>query len=438
MLERLRYHLFWSVDFLKGSPVRKHCKDIQSILENYDSDSSIDKKKQYLNKLLDHAVKFVEFYNKYKGFNRLEDFPVVNQGILKNNFETIQASNYRGRKHFKMSTSGSTGTPFTILQNADKKVRNTADTIYFKKQIGYEVGHRMYYIRRWFKKLKSTPWSNKIKNVVEVDVTDFSQEYLKKFIEDLENDKSKKVILAYSSALREICKYLDNAESEGVETNLECIISMAEGLSTQTRKSLKKYFKAPVYSRYSNNENGILSLQLSEIDPYFQINWASYHIEILHPERDEPVAFGQIGRVVITDLFNYHMPFIRYDTGDMAVMEENDTFNSAPAFKEIIGRKMDVIYDTSGNPKSSFIIFHLDAYPQIDQFQIIQQAKKQYVIKLNVKNKRKVNELEIIKLYKSYLGDDAEIDFEYEDVIPTLTSGKRRLTINNYIKDLTA
>lgn len=435
MLERLRYHLFWSVDFLKGSPVSKHYKDIQSILENYDSDNSLNKKKQYLNSLLNHAVEHVEFYKKYAKFNSLEDFPVVNQRILKDNFEAVQAVNFKAKKNFKMSTSGSTGTPFTILQNPNKKLRNTADTIYFKKQIGYEVGHKIYYIRRWFKKLKGhPPWANKIKNVIEIDVADFSQDYLKKFIEGLESDKSKKVILAYSSALREICKYLDTKESKEVNANVECIISMAEGLSEQTRKSLKNYFRAPVYSRYSNNENGILSLQLFETDPSYQINWASYHIELLHPEKDEPVPFGQVGRVVVTDLFNYCMPFIRYDTGDMAIMVQNDTFNSAPALLEIVGRKMDVIYDTSGNPISSFIVFHLDAYPpQINQFQFIQEGEKQYVIKLNVTSNEVVDEVEIVDLYKSYLGKDANIDFFYQDIIPVLASGKRRLTINNYL-----
>lgn len=433
MLERLRYHLFWSVDFLKGSPVSKHYKDIQSILENYDSDNSLNKKKQYLNSLLNHAVEHVEFYKKYAKFNSLEDFPVVNQRILKDNFEAVQAVNFKAKKNFKMLTSGSTGTPFTILQNPNKKLRNTADTIYFKKQIGYEVGHKMYYIRRWFKKLKGHPWANKIKNVIEIDVADFSQDYLKKFIEGLESDKSKKVILAYSSALREICKYLDTKESKEVNANVECIISMAEGLSEQTRKSLKNYFRAPVYSRYSNNENGILSLQLFETDPSYQINWASYHIELLHPEKDEAVPFGEVGRVVVTDLFNYCMPFIRYDTGDMAIMVQNDTFNSAPALLEIVGRKMDVIYDTSGNPISSFIVFHLDAYPQINQFQLIQEGEKQYVIKLNVTSNEVVDEVEIVDLYKSYLGKDAKIDFFYQDIIPVLASGKRRLTINNYL-----
>jgi phenylacetate-CoA ligase len=265
-----------------------------------------------------------------------------------------------------------------------------------------------------------------------VNVTEFTDAYLSDFIKTLKEDRSTKVILAYSSALRDICRYLDKIDTDSVITDISCIIAMAEGLSDYTRKTLKKYFNAPVLLRYSNMENGILSLQLSEINNHLQINWASYFVEILHPDRDVPVKEGELGRVVVTDLFNYCIPFIRYDTGDSARMVPDTVFNRAPAFSKVEGRSMDALYDTKGNIQSTFIIFHLESYPEIKQFQFIQDGPKQYTLKLNLEGVFH-HETKLIELFKGYLGDDAEIRITYENEIPQLASGKRRLIINNYI-----
>ena len=274
-----------------------------------------------------------------------------------------------------------------------------------------------------------------LRNIVMVDVTEFSDEYLSQLMVQLQSDSSTKVIIGYSSALREMCTYLDRTNAKPIKTNITCIIAMAESLSEYTRKALEKYFDAPVLMRYSNLENGILSLQLPHSGNCLQINWASYFIEILHLDKDEPVAYGELGRVVVTDLFNYCMPMIRYDTGDFAIMSNEDPFfNNAPSFSHVEGRKMDMIYDTKGNPQSTFIIFHLESYPELKQFQFIQEDRTCYTLKLNI-SETFSKENELVQMFKDYLGQDATIDIKYVNEIPQLSSGKRRLTINNYRQD---
>lgn len=434
ILEKLRKEAFWVSDTLKGGHVKSHYEDIKCILENFDSPESLRRRNHHLNNILDHAVTTTDLYREYSGYTSLQDFPIINKSIIRKNYESIQSDPFRNKSNFKMSTSGSSGTPFTTLQNADKKRRNTADAIYLKQQAGFEIGYRLYYVRKWFKMHKRDWLTTEMRNIRMVNVTEFTDAYLSDFIQTLKKDSSSKVILAYSSALRDICKYLDKIGADPLQTNISCIIAMAEGLSDYTRKTLKKYFNAPILLRYSNMENGILSLQLSEINNHLQINWASYFVEILHPVKDVPVKEGEFGRVVITDLFNYCMPFIRYDTGDLARMLPDTVFNSAPAFSKVEGRKMDAIFDTKGKIQSSFIIFHLESYPEIKQFQFIQGGQKQYTLKLNIEGIFQ-HEKTLIELFKGYLGADAEIRIIYKDEIPQMSSGKRRLIINNYKKE---
>ena len=435
LVEKLRKDAFWFIDFLKGGKIKNHYKEIKFIIENYNSKQAIDKRVLNLLNLLQHATETTSFYSQFKGFKSLEDFPVIDKIIIREKFECLQSEKFKKKSNLKVQTSGSSGTTTTTLQNADKKRRNTADTIYFKKRAGFELGFRLYYIRKWFKMHTKSPIVTWLRNIIMVDVTLFSDAYLSEFINKLKSDKSTKVLLGYSSAYRDICKYLDNINSGPIETNISCIIAMSEALSDKTKISLEKYFKAPVLSRYSNLENGIFAMQIPNQGNNFHINWASYHIELLHPENNNPVGYGELGRVVITDVFNYCMPIIRYDTGDLAIMTNKNTFfNNAPAFTKIEGRKMDLLYDTKGNAQSPFMVFHLESYPEIKQFQLIQDGEKEYTIKLNIDEIFR-DEKSLIDLYIGYLGDDANIEIEYVKEIPQLSSGKRRLTVNNFLNE---
>ena len=434
LAEKLRNKIFWALDALKGGKLMAHYRDIAQILENYDTPESQKRRATLLKQLLRHASDTTEFYGKYKNRENLEDFPVIDKSIIRDNFDAFQSSEYKDRSKQKVSTSGSSGSPFMVYQNIDKVIRNRADTIYLQGKAGYKIGYRLYYIRKWLAKYRMNGLTRKMRNIEMVNVADFSNNYLEELTADLRNDTSTKVLLSYSSALRDICQYLEQVNAEPIETNISSIIAMAEGLGDDTREKLIKYFNAPVYLRYSNQENGILSLQLSQSNNNLQINWASYYIEILHPEKDIPVTHGELGRVVVTDLFNYCTPFIRYDTGDFAAMtKEGAFFKGSPVFLRVEGRKMDIIYDTQGLVKSGYNIYQLDSYPEIKQFQFVQEDRTKYSIKLVVRNRLK-SEAEIIDHFKAFLGTDANIEIIYVEEIKQLASGKRRLIINIYQK----
>ena len=434
LLEKARIIAFWFLDFIKGGAVRKHYKDIKVILEQFSSEDAQSKRETYLKNLLNHAVITTPFYRKYAHFQNLTDFPVINKLVLRDHTKDLLSEIYKGKTTYKMSSSGSTGTTSTTYQDKTKRDRNTADIFYFQEKAGFIPGYRLYYLRKWLEKYKKNSLTTWMRNIVMVDVTSFNDAYIADLIEQMKKDTSTKVILGYSSALREICHYLERTNATPLNTNFSCIIAVAESISEQTRNSLEYYFQTKVVSRYSNLENGIFGLQFPDMGKDYHLNWASYYFEILKLGEDTPVPPGELGRVVVTDLFNYSMPVIRYDTGDLAILSENNIyFNKAAVFTKVVGRKMDMIYDTAGNPKSSFIVSRLEAYSGVRQFQLIQEGPKSYTLKLN-SDKDVDREAELIKIYQEYLGNDAEIDFTYVSDIPLLASGKRRLTVNNYYK----
>jgi phenylacetate-CoA ligase len=193
---------------------------------------------------------------------------------------------------------------------------------------------------------------------------------------------------------------------------------------------MEYYFQCPTVSRYSNEENGIIAQQLPD-ETNFTINWASYIVEILNMDNDTPVADGEVGRIIVTDLYNYATVMIRYDTGDIGSFDSSKS-DTIPKFNNIQGRKMDALYTTDGKLVNPFVLcFQVDEFQELDQIQYIQISKKGYTIKVNSKNNFK-RESELLSLFKSEIGNDAEVSIEYVNEIPSLKSGKRKLTVNLY------
>ncbi|MCF8381830.1 MAG: hypothetical protein K9H49_19830 [Bacteroidales bacterium] len=252
---------------------------------------------------------------------------------------------------------------------------------------------------------------------------------------DIQNDGSNKGLLAYSSVYDALSYYMIKNNIDPIKIKIKAIIAMSEALNSSVKKDISRLFNTAAVSRYSNMENGIIAQQLTDGSEEFLINEASYFIEVLELNSNKPVPLGQAGRIVITDLFNYCMPMIRYDTGDVGVIEEKEVFGRLrTVFKSIEGRKMDLIYDTAGSLMSSYIITNnMWKYKEIKQYQFIQNSKKEYLFMLNTEIPFK-REKELISEFSEYLGKDSQISVEYINEIPVLASGKRKKVLNNFIK----
>ena len=428
VINNVRRQSFWALDFLKGSKIIKRVNDIAFILENYQDPESIRLRALRLKNLIKHATESVPFYMELENVRELSDFPIINKNLIRDNFDAFRSSEFDGAALFSKYTSGSTGTPFRIYHDKYKKLQNTADTLYFAKKAGFELGQKLVYLRHWDQYNRKNKLAAFVQNILMHPVSNLKDEQIADLIQKITTDKSPKAMLSYASALTTICNYLTKIESDPIDANMKSIIAMSEYLSPDIKEQLKFYFGVEGLSRYSNVENGIIAQQFPG-SPIFHINWASYNVEILELDSDKPVAIGKPGRIVITDLYNYSMPLIRYDTGDIGYLKNDDPFNGAPYLQHVEGRKMDMIYNTQGELITSYITYHLLKYDKIKQFQLIQENHNTYIIKLNVYNDFDQQNY-IIDEFKNHLGEDANIKVIYVNDIPLLHSGKRKLVIN--------
>ena len=421
--------MFWSADLAQGRPVYKHYKQIKNHFNH-----SIEKKilQPELKNLLVHATLTTPFYKKLICFNSLSDFPVINKTIIRELFNDFLSGKFYHVKLIPIVTSGSTGTPFRIFQDKNKKYRNYADTIFFARLAGYEIGHKLLYLKIWAKQKMKNQLVYWLQNIQPVDVIKLDDQQIQAIIKEMESNNSNYGILGYSSALELVCRFLEKYNHNKIKTNIQSIITISESLNEYTKITLEKHFGMMAVSRYSNLENGIIAQQQTNNSSRFLVNTASYYVEILKLESDKPANEGELGRIVITDLYNYALPMIRYDTGDIGALEYDKLFPNRLYLSLVEGRKLDMLFDTKGNLVSSFIMYkNMWQYTDIKQYQLIQEGAKEYKFKINADSSFN-SEAKLVNEFKTYLGEDAVFEVEYVSEIPLLNSGKRKKLVNNY------
>lgn len=422
--EILRQKVYWTLDKMKGSPVGMQLADIERIMS-----SGGNVEENYIKSILNYSTSHVPFYKEFKEWKHLADFPVVNKNIIRDSINDFLSYQFDKSKLAIRETSGSTGMPFTVYQDASKRRRATADTLWFSKQAHYELGSRLYFSRVWDKKTMRSKMECLRQNWVIHDASSLSDEAIALFLKQLEQDNSTKNVIIFASSLTAIAKYVERSDVKP-KAKIASFITISESLPLWTKETIEHQFEAPVFSRYSNEELGIMAQQI-EGSTDFLVNTASFHFELLAMDSDTPVADGEEGRIVVTDLFNHAMPLIRYDTGDIAIRKPGC---ERLIFEKVGGRRVDYIFDTKGKLVSPYVInTPMHEFLEIQQYQFIQEGERNYTMLLNMKESNSFNrEGEMLSMLKSYLGEDAEISVNYVDEIPVLKSGKRKQVVNKY------
>lgn len=433
----LRYN-FWVRDYLKGGEIRSHYLDIRFLHRN--SASVQKKREQMLSELLHYAVCNTKYYQDIKVVEWAQ-FPIVNKNVFQEHFEEILVSEennpwqQKNKKYHIQRTSGSTGTPFAIPQDSRKKKRRLAELKYFGEIVGFKSHEKLVQLRIWTKWQTKTKMQSFWENIVPFDISNLNDENLQNLC-DVINKTKAKCLRGYASSFDLLSRYIAKCHLE--LPSVKIIIAGSEALFDSTRELVNKNIGCDIISQYANEENGILAQEeVGDSEHRFYLNEASYFFEVLKLDSDEPARYGEIGRLVITDLFNYAFPVIRYDNGDNCVMEWDEK-KRRPYISKLYGRRLDLIYNIKGEPIFPMALARiLKNYDEIRQWQFIQQSSEKYKLLLvsnNGKELRPSVKNDILFHLMEILGMDAEILIEYQNEIPVLNSGKRKPVVNLWKK----
>jgi phenylacetate-CoA ligase len=414
--------------------------------------------KERLEKLLSHAYRNVPYYNKIfdecgivsndsVNLSRFNEIPILTKDIIKRHQKGLISRDYKTRKWHFTSTGGSTGEPTTFIQdNVYDRWGNAAFYYYYKDILGIDEPSVKKVIlwgsgRDSFQggvglKAKIFKWLN---NTVFLNSFKMTREDMDRYL-DIINSYQPHLVRGYASSLYELCRH---AERKGVKIHApQVVISSAETLSDEMREQIERVFGAKVYNFYGSRETNNLAGECRE--GLMHILTFHNYVEILD-DNNQPAKEGGLGRVIATNLHNYSMPFIRCDLGDMAVLGPSrcQCGNPLPTLESVLGRSSEVLFTSGGAPTSPCItpfLFYpgctaspsgIKQYQKIKQFQVIQRAKGDILIK--IVREADVDEKEfdyVVTNFKEYLGADTRVELRFVDSIPPLPSGKRTYVIS--------
>ena len=420
-MSNIREIVYWTLDFVKGSPVRKRVKSIREKKKNgYDN-------AEELRAVLDYARRNVPFYENVESSD-LKAFPVVNKEKMKKDYESFRSREYLDdSKLLTLYTSGSSGTPFKAYQNKDKDHWHKAAMIVKNKEIGWNIGDRWAHLRNWGFGKDASRVERIKKNMVPLSILDLNDEKLEKIVQTLVSDKKLQIILSYSSGLERLVEYIIRKNYTEYNFGLKLIIADSDNLKTEMWDMLEKIFKCPVLNRYASIENAIIAITKPG-DRTFYIDTTQFYVEILRLDSDEPATEGEMGRIVITDFNNKALPFIRYSNGDLAIAKKI-VDGQCVEIESLEGREISALRKTDGTILSETnIMGRFKQFVEIHRYQIIQKGKKDYTMRLEGVSPD-VDEKCIAEI-KTIFGNDANVTIEHTDHIECGKIGKFKVTIS--------
>lgn len=127
-------------------------------------------------------------------------------------------------------------------------------------------------------------------------------------------------LLTIASNAGALAAYIENNPEVWKHVKLKQILSYAEIVSHDIRERCRNAFGLEVIDCYSARECGYIALQCPECTHY-HVQDEVIRTEVLDAS-GEPCRPGETGRVIVTPLYNYAMPLIRYEIHDHAEVGE--------------------------------------------------------------------------------------------------------------------
>ena len=235
------------------------------------------------------------------------------------------------------------------------------------------------------------------------------------------------LIVAYAGSIFTYARYLEQI-NQSPHYPITSIISSAEVITTAMREVVERVFGVPVFDRYGNREAGAIAAECPAHQG-LHVNEHDFVVEI-----ESPDPFAEPGRLLITYLANRAMPLIRYDTGDLALWAAGTCPCGRMTMRlaRLIGRQSDTIRTASGRLIHGEYFTHLlYGIPSVREFQFIQDSLNEYRL-LVVMDGRLAPGLEerLRQRIVEQVGAQASVQVVQVDVIPVLSSGKRKFTLS--------
>jgi phenylacetate-CoA ligase len=396
---------------------------------------------QKRNQLFLHAYKHNSYYHRiFKQISliqneevdpsKIPDIPILTKDIIRKNHTELISDDYQTRKWFYNSSGGSTGEPIRLVQDdVYLRWRNATNYYYYKNILGTEEP-AVKKVLLWGSERDLFKGSigfkakiqNRLSNTVFLNSFRMTEQDIERYINTINSFKPE-IVRGYAGSLYELCRYAERKKLPLYTPKI--VVSAAESLSDMMRETIQSNFGTKVYNFYGSREVSNLAGECKEglMHPFMFWNYQ----EVLD-NHNQPVKEGEEGRVIVTNLFNYSMPLIRYEIGDMAILgpEKCSCGSILPTFKKITGRTTDHFVLKNGTTIHGEYFTHLFYLKDwVEKFQVIQEDYETVRILLVPSSEENQKDKKTIEAkIRLIMGSESKVVWDIVDDIPKTPSGK--------------
>ena len=398
-----------------------------------------------LRKLIEHCFKHSPYYNDLwtsqglslrdlQSLSDIRKWPVTSREVMRDHADKI-GSTTAGTKVVAKSTGGSSGSPLRFVIDREANDRRTgaayrgyawADAVPGTKQThlwGVALGNTSR-LRRW----KDHLYSRCLYRRQMLNSFDLSDDSIPKYLQRIHRFQPD-VIVAYTNPLHLFARTI---EQRGLRTyRPKTLIVGAEKLHDFQRELLERVFSAPVFETYGSREFTLIGAECEQ-HVGLHLTMENLLVEVVDDDGC-PTQSGEEGNVVITDFFNFAMPFVRYALGDRAIagFEPCPCGRGLPLLKKVVGRQLDMLVTADGRHLAGEFFPHLmKEYAAVRQFQVIQSHRDLIELKLVVDSDWAQSSRESLhRKVKNSVGDSTRLLINEVDHIPLTQMGKLRVVI---------
>lgn len=370
-------------------------------------------------------------------FNDLKKIPILTKEIIQTNLNEMISTEYEINKLYKNYTGGSTGNPIVFYQC--NNYLNHADAgriLAWYIFPGFDYGARTALLWGASRDIRvSQPFLYRLRKYFDGMITMNSHKMNeRKFEIFLKNMiKFKPFILrGYPSVLFQYSNYIEKNQKKLID--LSSIITSGEVLHEFQRKKMEDIFNCHILDSYGCREVSQIAMECKQHNG-MHIIMENQIVEILNS--NEEVSTNETGDIIVTNLNNYGMPFIRYKVGDRARRSSIDKCHCKRGFElidSIVGREQGFITTPGKNYiNEAFFGYRLAKIVGIREYQIIQNKIDEIIILIVGDEKQIGNQINIILSDMiAELDENIHFEIKYVDKIEKTKTGKYRMLVSNF------
>jgi phenylacetate-CoA ligase len=405
--------------------------------DKWDKEKLLAYQRKQLQKLLEHAVKHIPFYSDIHlasndPFKNLEKFPTIDKKTIQNDSKAFMADNIQRKDTYYVTTGGTSGNSLGFYLDNSTYGREFAFVMTGWRRVGFVPGDKVISLRGVeFKNAgKGVYWQdNPIYNMIEMSPFHMSEENMPKYIDKIKKIKPK-YLHGYPSAISILARYVEKKVEKFPP--IKAVLAISENIYAGQREFIEKAFNTRLFSFYGMSEKVIMAPEC-EYDTRYHA-FPEYGITEIVDKYGNSIGKGERGELVGTGFLNYFMPFIRYRTGDYAVISEQSCKckRNHLVLENLIGRwSQEMVVDKNKALISiAALNLHSDVFSNVHRYQFHQKKFGELILKVVPKDNFLDKDKEKISTaFHKKVGNNLQLFIEEVDKIDLTRRGKSKLLI---------